>query len=124
MRGTGSALFVAILLLVAGVVNLFYGFGAIANSHFFTGEAHYVLANANTWGWVTVILGAIQLFAGVSLLGGGTFGRVIGLVAASFGAVGALLAIGGAYPFWSLAVFALCVICIHGLIVLGEPLED
>jgi hypothetical protein len=117
-------LFVAILLTVAGVVNLFYGFGAVADSHFFVGENHYIFANVNTWGWVTVVLGVIQLFAGVSLLGGGTFGRIIGLVAATLGAIGSLLAIGGAYPFWSIAVFALCVICIHGLIVLGEPLED
>jgi hypothetical protein len=29
--------------------------------------------------------------------------------------------VGGAHPWWSLGIFAICVICIHGLIVLGEP---
>lgn len=71
-----------------------------------------------------MILGVVQLLAGFSLFGGGAFGRVFGIVAASLGALGSLLAVGGAYPFWALGVFALCVICVHGLVVLGEPLEE
>ena len=46
---------------------------------------------------------------------------MIGIVAATLGAIGALLDIGGAHPWWALGVFAVCVICIHGLVVLGEP---
>jgi hypothetical protein len=123
MRGTGRAIFVAILLLIAGILNIVYGIGAIANAKFWVGENHFVLANLHTWGWITLILGIFEVSASVSLFAGNTFGRVVGLVAASLGAVGALLAVGGAYPFWALGVFALCVICIHGLIVLGEPTE-
>ena len=126
MRGTGRAAFVAILLLIAGVLNFIYGIGAVADANFYAGEnALRDMASLHTWGWITVILGVIELFAGFSLLGGGTFGRVIGIVAASLGAIGSLLAVGGAFPFWSLGIFALCVICIHGLVVLrrarGEP---
>ena len=32
----------------------------------------------------------------------------------------ALLSIGGAFPWWSLAVFALCVYVVHGIVVFGE----
>ena len=39
----------------------------------------------------------------------------------SEGAEASLLSIGGRYPFWSLGVFALCVIVIHGILVYGEP---
>ena len=53
-------------------------------------------------------------------MAGNTYGRVIGLVGASLGAIGALLSIGGANPWWSLAIFALCVYIIQGLLVLGE----
>lgn len=67
-----------------------------------------------------MILGIVQLCGGISLLAGHAFGRVIGLIAASLGAIGALLAVGGAFPFWSLGIFAICVICIHGLVVYGE----
>jgi hypothetical protein len=122
MRGAGSAVFAAILLLMAGTLNIIYGFGAVGDAHFFTDAgSHYVFSSLHGWGWITVILGVIQLTAGFSLFAGGTYGRVIGIVAATLGAIGALLSIGGAYPFWSLGVFAICLIVIHGLAVLGEP---
>jgi hypothetical protein len=53
---------------------------------------------------------------------GNIWGRVIGLVAASLGAIGALSDVGGAHPWWALGVFAICIICIHGLVVF-EPAE-
>jgi hypothetical protein len=127
MRGEGRAIFVAILLTIAGVLNVIYGIGAISDAHFWAGETHFVLANLHTWGWIVLILGIVELIAGFSLFTGGTFGRIVGLIAASLGALGALLAIGGGHPFWQLGVFALCVICIHGLVVLGEepdPVES
>jgi hypothetical protein len=67
-----------------------------------------------------IILGVIQLIAGFSLMAGNTFGRVIGIIGGTLGALGALLSIGGNNPWWSLAVFALCVYVVHGLIVFGE----
>ncbi|MGH2936762.1 MAG: DUF7144 family membrane protein [Solirubrobacterales bacterium] len=124
MRGAGRAVFVATLLLIAGTLNVIYGIAAIADANFWVGENHFVLGDLHTWGWVTVILGVIELFAGVSLFTGGAFGRVIGLIAASLGALGSLLAIGGSYPFWALGSFAICIICIHGLTVLGEPIDE
>ena len=121
MRGVGSALFAGILLLIAGTLNIIYGIAAVGNANFFVNDNHYVFASLHTWGWITIILGVIQLTAGLSLFGGGAYGRVVGIVAATIGAVGALLSIGGTYPFWSLGIFAICLIVIHGLAVLGEP---
>jgi hypothetical protein len=121
MRGVGRAIFAAILLLIAGTLNLIYGIAAVSNANFYADTTRYVFASLNTWGWITIVLGVIQLTAGLSLFGGGTYGRVIGIIAASIGAIGALLAVGGAYPFWSLGIFAICLIVLHGLIVLGEP---
>jgi hypothetical protein len=124
MRGLGRAVFAAILLLIAGTLNIIYGIAAISDANFFVGNTQYVFSSLHTWGWITVILGVIQLVAGFSLLGGGTFGRVIGIAAASLGAIGALLSIGGATPFWAVGIFALCVIIIHGLVVYGEELPE
>jgi hypothetical protein len=122
VRGTGSLVFASILLVVVGTLNIIYGIAAISDSKFFANDTHYVFSSLHTWGWVTLLLGVVQLTAGFSLAGGRTFGRVIGIAAASIGAIGALLAApGGAYPLWSLAVFAICVIVIHGLSVYGEP---
>jgi len=121
MRGVGRAIFAAVLLLIAGTLNVIYGIGAISDANFYTANGtHYVFGSLHTWGWITLILGIIQLTAGFSLFGGGTYGRMIGIGAASLGALGALLAI-GTVPFWSLGVFAICLWVIHGLIVYGEP---
>jgi hypothetical protein len=121
VRGTGSAAFAAILLVVAGTLNIIYGIGAIADSAFFVNETRYVFADLHTWGWITLIVGLVQLTGGFSLGAGNAYGRVIGVTAASIGAVVALLSVGGATPFWSVGIFALCVIVIHGLLVYGQP---
>jgi hypothetical protein len=121
MRGAGSAVFAAILLMIAGVLNIIYGIGALDDANVFVNDTRLVFDNLNSLGWALIILGVIQLTAGFSLMGGGTYGRVIGIAAATLGAIGALLEVGGAYPFWSLGIFAICVIVIHGLVVLGEP---
>ncbi len=119
MRGVGRAVFVAILLLIIGTLNIIYGIAAVGNAHFFNGT-QYVFSSLHTWGWITIIVGVIQLTAGFSLFGGGGYGRVIGIIAATIGALESLLSIGGAHPWWSLAIFALCVWILYGLIVYGE----
>ena len=123
MRGTGRAAFAATLLLIVGTINVIYGIGALDNANIFAGGQRFVLSNLNTLGWVTIILGLIQLGGGFSLLAGNTFGRVIAIVGAGLGAIGALLSISGANPWWSLAVFFLCIYIIHGIFILGtdEP---
>ena len=113
-------MFAAIMLLLVGTLNIIYGIGALDSANIFVNDTRYILTNLNTLGWVLIILGVIQLTGGFSLMAGSTYGRVIGIIAGSLGAFGALLAIGGAYPWWNLAVFALCVYVVYGLIVYGE----
>ena len=120
MRGAGRVMFAATMLLLVGVLNVLYGFGALDDANIFKGDTRYVLDNLNTLGWVLIVLGALQLGAGFSLMSGNAFGRIWGIVAGSLGAIGALLSIGGAYPWWSLAVFTLCVYVVHGIMVYGE----
>jgi hypothetical protein len=122
MKGLGRVVFVAILLLIAGTLNIIYGIAAVGNSHFFA-HTTYVFSSVHTWGWITIIVGIIQLAAGASLMGGGGFGRFIGIFAASLGALESLLSIGGAHPWWSIGIFALCLWVLHGLVVYGleEP---
>ena len=120
MRGTGRATFAAFLLLMAGTLNVIYGIGALDSANIFVNDSRYIFTNLNTMGWVLIVLGVIQLTGGFSLLSGNTYGRVIGIVGASLGAIGALLSIGGANPWWSLAVFALCIYVLNGILVLGD----
>ena len=120
MRGAGRATFAGVLLLIAGTINIIYGIGALDSANIYANDTRYIFTNLNTMGWVLIVLGVIQLTGGFSLLSGNTYGRVIGIVGASLGAIGALFSIGGNNPWWSLAVFALCVYIIQGISVLGE----
>jgi hypothetical protein len=120
MRGAGRAMFAAIMLMTVGVINIIYGIGSLDDARIFVNDTRFILTNLNTLGWVLIILGVVQLTAGFSLLAGSTYGRVIGIIAGTIGAIGALLSIGGAYPWWNLGVFALCVYVVHGLVVFGE----
>jgi uncharacterized membrane protein SirB2 len=120
MRGVGRAWLAATLLLIAGTLNIIYGIGALDDANIFVNDKRYIFTNLNTMGWVLIILGVIQLAGGFSLFAGNTFGRVIGIVGASLGAIAALLSIGGAYPWWSLGIFFLCIYIIHGIFIFGD----
>jgi hypothetical protein len=120
MRGTGRALLAATLLAIAGTLNVIYGIGALDGANIFVNEKRYILTDLNTMGWVLIVLGVIQLAAGFSLMAGHTYGRVIGIIGGSLGAIGALLSIGGNDPWWSLAIFFLCIYIVQGIFVYGE----
>ena len=120
MRGAGRVAFAGILLLIVGTLNIIYGIGALDDANIFVNDKRYIFTNLNTLGWVLIILGVVQLTGGFSLLAGNTYGRVLGIIGGSIGAIGALLSIGGSYPWWSLGIFALCVYVVHGIVVFGE----
>jgi hypothetical protein len=119
-RGLGRALFAAVLLFVGGVLDIIYGIAAVSNSSFFAHDTTYIFSTLRGWGWITLGLGILSILASVSIMAGGTFGRWFGIVIGGLNAIGALLAL-PAYPFWSLAIFALSLWIIHGLVVFGQP---
>ena len=120
MRGAGRALLAAVLLLIAGTINIVYGIGALDDANIFVNDKRFIFTNLNTMGWVLIVLGVVQLTGGFSLFAGNTYGRVIGIIGGSLGAIGALFSIGGSYPWWSLAMFFLCIYIVHGIFVYGE----
>jgi hypothetical protein len=105
---------------LVGTINIVYGIGALDDANFFANDTRYILTNLNTLGWVLIILGIIQLTGGFSLMAGNTYGRVIAIVGGTLGALGALFSIGQGNPWWSLAVFVLCVYVVYGIVVFGE----
>lgn len=115
---SGWLLFAGIMIFIAGVLNTIYGIAAIDDSAFFVDDARYVISTLNTWGWITLIIGVLQLIAAVSIWRGGGFGMVFGMAVAMISAIGALLTI-PAYPLLSLAIFAIDVLIIYGLATHG-----
>jgi hypothetical protein len=124
VRGAGRVVFAAVFLLIVGTLNIIYGIGALDDANFYANDTRYILTNLHTLGWVLIILGVIQLTGGFSLMAGNAYGRIIGVIAGSFGAIGALLSMGNGHPFWSLGIFALCCWIVYGILVFSEDLDS
>ena len=117
-RGYGLVLFAAILLLVIGCFNLIYGIAAVAQSHVFVTHAHYVFGNLRSWGWITLILGCLQLLAAAGVLAGSQAARWFAVAVIALNAIDQMFFI-PAYPFWSLLIIAMDVIALYGLCAYG-----
>jgi hypothetical protein len=118
-RGYGLVLFAGVLLLVAGFWNMIYGIAAIANSHVFVGNAHYVFGNQRAWGWVTLILAVLMLLAGVGVMVGNQAARWFGVVVVGLNAINQMFFL-PAYPFWSLMIIAVDIVALYGLCAYGS----
>ena len=81
-------------------------------------------SNENQGHGTPPILASIQLTAGFSLIAGGAFGRIIGIIGGALAALEALLEVGGIYPFWSLGVIALCMWILQRLMIYAEDEES
>jgi hypothetical protein len=118
-RGLGMVIFAAALLAVIGFFNLLDGIAAIANSHIFIGNAHYVVGDLRAWGWVMTIFGAVQLLAAVGVFMGSQLARWFAVAVVGLNALGQMFFI-PAYPFWSLMIIAVDVVALWGLCAYGS----
>jgi len=117
-RGDGLLVFAGIMVLVAGVLNVIHGIAAIDNANLFVNDAQFVFSDLNTWGWIILALGVLQVSAAFSIWAGGKYGQWFGIFAASLSAIGALMLL-PAYPFYALALFAVDVTIIYALAAYG-----
>ncbi len=69
--GAGWVAFAAIMILIAGILNIIWGIAAISSSHFFVNTANYIVSDLTTWGWVALVIGVLELFVSYSILTGG-----------------------------------------------------
>ena len=118
-QGYGLVLFAAILLAVIGCFNLIYGIAAIANSHVFVAGAHYVFGSLSTWGWITLIIGVLQLLAAAGVVAGNQLARWFGVAVLGLNAIDQMFFI-PAYPLWSLVIIAVDVVALYGLCAYGS----
>ena len=121
-RGYGLVLFAGVLLLVSGFWNLIYGIAAIANSHVFVANAHYVFGNLRAWGWITLIFAILLLIAGGGVMAGNQAARWFAVAGIGLNLIEQMFSI-PAYPFWSLTIIALDVVALYGLCAYGQPRE-
>jgi hypothetical protein len=118
-RGYGMVLFASILLFVISFFNMLYGIAAIANSHVFVANAHYVIGDLRAWGWVTLIIAAVQFIAACGVLTGNQLARWFAVAVVGLNAVEMMFFI-PAYPFWALVIIAVDIVALWGLCAYGS----
>ena len=118
-EGHGLVVFASVLLLILGCFNLIYGIAAIAHSHVFVANAHYVFANQRTWGWITLILGALQLLAAAGVVAGNQLARWFAVAVLGLNAIDQMFFL-PAYPLWSLVIIAVDVVALYALCAYGS----
>jgi len=118
-EGYWMIVFAVALLVTVGFFNLIDGIAAIANSHVFIANAHYVVGDLRAWGWVVLILGVLQLIAAIAILAGSQAARWFAVVVIGLNAIGQMFFI-PAYPFWSLVIIAVDIVALWGLCAYGS----
>ena len=119
-RGEGWVLFAGVMIMIAGFLNVIFGFAAIDGSSFFTDEGRYViLDDLNAWGWFMLLVGFAQLIAAFSIWNRHAYGRFIGVLTASLHAILLLFTV-NAFPIAAFMLFILDLLVIYGLVVHGS----
>jgi hypothetical protein len=116
----GWVVFVGIMLFCSGVVNTVQGIVALVNDDFYQVAASGLAIDVNytLWGWTLLVVGAILIAAGVGVVAGYPWARVVAVVVA---AISALVNLGfaAAYPVWTLIAVGFDILAIYGLVVHG-----
>ena len=99
--------------------NMLYGIAAIANSHVFVANAHYVIGDLRAWGWVTLIIAAVQFIAACGVLVANQLARWFAVAVVGLNAIEMMFFI-PAYPFWALVIIAADVVALWGLCAYGS----
>ncbi|MVU80478.1 hypothetical protein GPX89_24915 [Nocardia sp. ET3-3] len=111
----GTAMAAGILLLVIGALSILQGISAVASDDLLVVGSDYVYKlNTAGWGWIHIILGAIEIIVAIGLLNNTTWGRTAALVLAALSIVENFLWI-PYYPAWSLLIIALDVVVIWAI---------
>jgi hypothetical protein len=118
-HGDGWITFAGVMLMLAGVLNVIGGIAAIDDANVYAANAHYTFADLNTWGWIILLTGAVQVLAALGIWARNQFARWLGVGFAGLNATAQLLMM-PAFPLWSLALFGVDLLIIYGLVAYGS----
>jgi hypothetical protein len=120
----GMAIFAGTLLILVGGFNVIYGLVALFKDQVLVATASGLVAfNVTTWGWITLILGVIQIAVGFGILGGQSWAIVFGVIIAVLNAFNQIAFL-PAQPVWSTIIIAVDILIIYGLRVHGREIRS
>ena len=114
----GWVVFAAVIVITMGAFEAIEGLVAIFKDQYYLVPSTGLVVSVDytVWGWVHLIIGVVSILAGIALLQGRSWGRIVVIVLAG---VSALVNLGflSAYPVWATLIIAFDVIVIYALTV-------
>lgn len=117
-KGSGWLSYAVVMLVLVGSFNIIDGIVALSRSAFYVDGARYVFGDLHTWGWIVLIIGILEVVAGLAVAGGSEIARWFGVGMASLNAV-AQLSFLPAYPLWAIAAFTMDILVVYALVMYG-----
>jgi hypothetical protein len=120
----GWIAFAGVLLFMLGSFHVIQGIVALVKDEYFLVSSSGLVLDVDytAWGWTHVIAGAIVLMAGIGVLAGQMWARVVGTVVALLSAIVNMVFL-PAYPIWSTLMIALAVVVVMALTVHGSEIK-
>jgi hypothetical protein len=110
------------MMMLSGGFEILQGLSAIIKKNLYVVNKDYIYKiNVNGWGWIHLILGVIVLLAGIALLGGALWARIVGIAMAALIAIANFLWL-PYYPVWAIVLIALNVVVIWALAAHGRDI--
>jgi hypothetical protein len=116
--------FAGVLMIILGGLHAFQGLVAIFKDEYFlvTSNGLAVKLDFTALGWVYLIVGLVVLLAGICVMAGQMWARVVGIILAALSIL-ANVAFLAAYPLWSLIMIAMDIVIIMALTVHGSEIK-
>jgi hypothetical protein len=113
----GTAVFAGIMMVIIGVFHAIDGIIAIAEDNYYVVTPHYTFdLDVTAWGWIHLIVGIILIVAGLSIVKGFLWARILGIAVVALSAIANFFFI--PYdPFASILMIAIDVLIIWALCV-------
>ncbi|RLK58291.1 DUF7144 family membrane protein [Actinokineospora cianjurensis] len=119
---TGWILFAAIVMVLVGLFTVVYGLVALLHGDYYTATPGGLLVfDLTGWGWTHLVIGTVAAAAGIALLTGAVWARVVAVLLAGVNAL-SQIAFLPASPAWSMIAIALDVLVIWAVVVHGREL--
>ena len=113
----GFTVFAGVIMIMSGAFEALAGLVGVFANEFYVSTRNYLFQfDVTTWGWIHLLVGLLVLFAGIGVMSGQTWARVVGITLAGLSAL-ANFAFIPYFPFWSLLIIALDVLVIWALAV-------
>ena len=120
--GPGWVAFASAYLAIAGGMHVIWGIVALSNKSAFH-EDGLVWSKLDTWGWIAIVLGAMQMVAALMIFARRFAGQWLGGVLAIAGVFLSFLA-AGAYPIWSVMALVANGLVLWAVTTHGDEFDD